>query len=148
MPFVELLICFAVSHSPAVPLRAVGGRTWSKKPSFSSYITNRAVRAHRCLCDVSARSTSWVNHCPRMGGADGCSSNPIGGMIQETLGSRPDLQSATKSFGHVGWNAFLCSVEFGFLNALKYGRMLSPVNMTSGLCTGSVRYGSNVGKVL
>jgi len=35
-----------VTYSPGVPGGAVPGATWSKKPPFSSYVTNIAVFAH------------------------------------------------------------------------------------------------------
>ena len=35
-----------VTYSPGVPGGAVGGGTWSKNPSFSSYMMNKTVLAH------------------------------------------------------------------------------------------------------
>src|SRR5437588_7900525 len=45
----------AVRYSPGVPRRGVGGATWSKKPPFSSQVTNRAVLLHSEGCE-----TSWL----------------------------------------------------------------------------------------
>src|ERR1700722_18616128 len=63
-----------VRYSPAVPFGATGGTTWSKKPSFSSYMWKSTVLDHTLGLDTSAASTWLVNHSPRAGGADGCSS--------------------------------------------------------------------------
>src|SRR5258708_11072024 len=84
-----------------------------------------AVFAHTCGFEVSSASTLETNHWPFVGDDDGCSSNPSGGMIQETLGKRPDFTSAAKSFGNVGRNAFLNSGVPGLRNAVKYGSTLS-----------------------
>ena len=126
----------AVRYSPAVPAGAVGGGTWSNQPSFSSYIRNNAVFDHTFGFAVSASSTSEVNHMPLAGADDGCSSKPSGGMIHDTLGSVPDLTSATKSFGNVGVNAFWYSGESGLRNAVKYGRTWSVAPIISGLAIG------------
>src|ERR1700735_2276656 len=109
----------AVRYSPAVPGGGVGGATWSNHPSFSSYMRKNAVFDHTFGLAVSASSTSEVNHMPLAGADEGGSSTPSGGMSQETLGSDPDVTSATKSFGKVGVNAFWYSDESGLRNAVK-----------------------------
>ena len=53
---------------------ATGGGTWSKKPSFSSYMWKSTVLDHTSGLDTSAPSTWLVSHSPRAGGDDGCSS--------------------------------------------------------------------------
>ena len=63
-----------VRYSPAVPSGATGGGTWSKNPSFSSYMWNSTVLDHTSGLDTSAESTWLVSHSPRAGGDDGCSS--------------------------------------------------------------------------
>src|SRR6202789_4125900 len=63
-----------VRYSPAVPSGATGGTTWSKKPSFSSYMWKSTVLDHASGLDTSAESTWLVSHSPRAGGDDGCSS--------------------------------------------------------------------------
>jgi hypothetical protein len=95
----------AVRYSPGVPAGAVGRGTWSNQPSFSSYIGNRAVFDHTSGLEVSSSRTREVKYIPLAGAEEGCSSNPRGGMIQDTLGSEPDLTSAAKSLGNVGVKA-------------------------------------------
>ena len=63
-----------VTYSPGVPFGATGGATWSKKPSFSSYMWKSTVLDHTSGFDTSAESTWLVNHSPSAGGDDGCSS--------------------------------------------------------------------------
>ena len=63
-----------VTYSPAVPAGATGGGTWSKKPSFSSYMWKSTVFDHTSGLATSAPSTWLVSHSPRAGGDDGCSS--------------------------------------------------------------------------
>src|ERR1700735_3384381 len=63
-----------VRYSPGVPLGATGGTTWSKKPSFSSYMWKSTVLDHTSGLATSAPSTWLVNHSPSAGGDDGCSS--------------------------------------------------------------------------
>lgn len=41
-----------------------GGTRWSKKPSFSSYVMNRAVFAHTLGSEVSASSTCEMYQAP------------------------------------------------------------------------------------
>ena len=67
---------------------------------------------------------------------DGCSSKPSGGMIHDTLGSVPELMSATKSLGKVGRNAFWYSADAGLRKAVKYGSTWSLATITSGLVVG------------
>ena len=43
-----------LTYSPAVPGGAVGGTTWSKRPSFSSYTRTIAVRDHSVGFDQNA----------------------------------------------------------------------------------------------
>jgi len=57
-----------------MPAGAVGGGTWSKKPSFSSYMWNTAVLDHTSRFDMSVASSWLVNHSPSAGGDGGCSS--------------------------------------------------------------------------
>src|ERR1022692_3900655 len=95
-----------VTYSPGVPAGATGGGTWSKKPSFSSYMMNSTVFDQTSVLEVSVLSTWSMNHAPRSGGDGGCSSYPSGGMIHDTLGSCPERTSAAKSSGKVGTNAF------------------------------------------
>jgi hypothetical protein len=63
-----------VRYSPGVPFGATGGTTWSKKPSFSSYMWKSTVLDHTSGLDTSAPSTWLVSHSPSAGGDDGCSS--------------------------------------------------------------------------
>ena len=63
-----------VTYSPAVPGGAVAGGTWSKNPSFSSYITKSTVFDHTSWLETSVESTWSMNHAPNAGGAGGCSS--------------------------------------------------------------------------
>src|SRR6202046_3073659 len=88
-------------------------------------MTNRAVFDHTFGFWVSWSSTIETNHCPFVGDAEGCSSKPNGGMIQDTLGNLPLLTSTAKSFGNVCLNAFSNSGVPGCRNALKYGSTLS-----------------------
>ena len=104
---------------------------------------NSAVLAHTFGLEVSSSSTIETYHCPFIGDADGCSSKPSGGIIQDTLGSVPALTSAAKSLGNVGVNAFLYSDEFGCRNAVKYGRTLS-VSSRLVVINGSYRAGPQV----
>lgn len=60
-----------------------------------------------------------MKYIPFAGEEEGCSSNPSGGMIHDTLGSAPALTSLTKLFGNVGPNALAYSGDSGFLNAVK-----------------------------
>src|SRR5213076_2031647 len=46
-----------VTYSPGVPGGAVGGGTWSKKPPFSSQLTNSAVFFQILGCEISASIT-------------------------------------------------------------------------------------------
>ena len=81
-----------VRYSPGVPGGAVGGGTWSNQPSFSSYMTNSAVFDHTFgLAVERVEHQRDEPHAPFVGGADGCSSNPSGGMIHDTLGNLPRL---------------------------------------------------------
>jgi hypothetical protein len=41
-----------------------GGTRWSKKPSFSSYVMNRAVRLHTSGPEVSASRTGEIYQAP------------------------------------------------------------------------------------
>ena len=66
-------VCW-VRYSPAVPAGGTGGATWSKNPSFSSYMWNSTVLDHTSGFEVSVASTWLVYHSPRAGGAEGCSS--------------------------------------------------------------------------
>jgi len=61
-------------YSPSVPGGATGGSTWSKNPSFSSYMWNRTVLDQTSVLARRAWRTWSVNHSPRNGGAGGCSS--------------------------------------------------------------------------
>ncbi len=61
-------------YSPAVPFGATGGATWSKNPSFSSYMWNSTVLDHTSGFDTSASSTWFVKYSPSAGGDEGCSS--------------------------------------------------------------------------
>ena len=63
-----------VTYSPGVPCGATGGGTWSKNPSFSSYMWKSTVLDHTSGLDTRAASTWLVNHSPSAGGDDGCSS--------------------------------------------------------------------------
>ena len=63
-----------VRYSPGVPAGAVGGGTWSKKPSFSSYMWKSTVLDHTSGLETSVVSIWLVNHSPSAGGAGGCSS--------------------------------------------------------------------------
>ena len=86
---------------------------------------NSAVLDQTFGFDVSSRSTIDTNHWPLVGEADGCSSNPSGGMIQETFGNLPDFTSAAKSLGNVCLKAFSNSGVPGLRNAVKYRRTSS-----------------------
>lgn len=48
----------------AAPDGGYGGTMWSKKPSFSSYVMNRAVLPQTSGLDVSASSTWEMYHAP------------------------------------------------------------------------------------
>ena len=63
-----------VRYSPGVPGGRGGGATWSKKPSFSSYMMNSTVLDHVFGFDSRALITCWVNHSPRPAATGGCSS--------------------------------------------------------------------------
>ena len=63
-----------LKNSPEVPAGGTGGGTWSKKPSFSSYMWKSTVLDHTSGLDTSVPSTWLVNHWPSAGGDDGCSS--------------------------------------------------------------------------
>src|ERR1700721_2940550 len=73
-----------VRYSPGVPSGAVGGGTWSKKPSFSSYMMNRTVLCHMSGFEVRMSRMCWLYHSPSCAGAGGCSSKESGEMIHET----------------------------------------------------------------
>src|ERR1700722_2409750 len=126
----------AVRYSPGVPGGAVGGGTWSNHPSFSSYIKNSAVFDHNVGFAVSAARTSDVKYMPLLGAEEGCSSNPRGGMIHDTLGSVPALMSATNVLGMVGPNALAYNGDAGLRKAVKYGNTWSLATITSGLAAG------------
>ena len=74
MPCASLGRGETVTYSPGVPCGATGGGTWSKKPSFSSYMWKSTVLDHTSGLATSAASTWLVYHSPRAGGDDGCSS--------------------------------------------------------------------------
>ncbi len=63
-----------VRYSPSVPAGAVGGGTWSKNPSFSSYMMNSTVLAHTSGLDRRVSRICCVYHSPSWAGAGGCSS--------------------------------------------------------------------------
>ncbi len=63
-----------VRYSPGVPGGGVGGATWSKKPSFSSYMMKRTVFDQTVGFDTRALITLWENHIPSAGAEGGCSS--------------------------------------------------------------------------
>ena len=90
---------FPVSHSPSVPGGGVSGGTWSKKPPFSSCVTNRTVCAHTAGLDSKIRSTSTIATAPMDTGNAGCSDSRNPGSTQETAGSRLFLTSEAKSAG-------------------------------------------------
>ncbi len=74
MPLASAGSVFWVRYSPGVPAGGTGGGTWSKKPSFSSYMWNSTVLDQTSGFDVSAARTWLVSHSPSAGGEDGCSS--------------------------------------------------------------------------
>src|SRR5437763_1937691 len=90
---------FAVTYSPGVPGGGTGGGTWSKKPPFSSQVTNSAVFAHSSGFPVTAVRTSSVVYSPQVTGAGGCSLCVIAPQIHETCGRLPLAQSAWNCAG-------------------------------------------------
>ena len=64
MPWAASGSALAVTYSPGVPGGATGGATWSKKPPFSSQVTNSAVFAHSAGLPVSARRMRSVVYSP------------------------------------------------------------------------------------
>src|SRR5581483_3632447 len=97
MPWAVVGSAACPRYSPAVPWGGRGGETWSKKPSFSSYMWNTTVLAHTAGFDANAFNNWLVKYSPKAGGEAGCSSYPIGGRIQLTAGSVPLATSITKS---------------------------------------------------
>ena len=73
----------APSGLPAASLDGgAGGGTWSKKPSFSSNITNRAVRLQTSGLAVRASITWAVKAAPWAGlEGPGCSESPARAMM-------------------------------------------------------------------
>src|SRR5712692_9896473 len=90
---------FVVTNAPGVPGGAVGGATWSKKPPFSSQVTNSTVLAQTRGLLSNVLTTCPVSRAPVFGGVGGCSSSPGGTRTQETDGRVPAATSATKSCG-------------------------------------------------
>ena len=95
-----------MTYSPSVPGGATGGATWSKKPSFSSYMWNSTVFDQTSGFDTRVWRTWSVNHSPRNERSRRVLVVADGVLIQLTLGSVPARTSAAKSSGKVGRNAF------------------------------------------
>lgn len=105
-----------LTNSPGVPGAGTGGATWSKKPPFSSQVTNSAVFAHSLGSAVRAESTWLVAYSPMTGGEGGCSVCTSGASTQETCGRLPAAMSARKVSGwevpeKVGTKALAASSE-------------------------------------
>ncbi|MCY1369257.1 hypothetical protein D9M69_562870 [compost metagenome] len=83
----------------SVPLASYEGTAgmarWSKKPSFSSKVTNSAVLLHTAGLDVSASSTSAMKSAapavPSL--LPGCSASACVGSTHETSGNLPVITS-------------------------------------------------------
>src|SRR5207244_6333704 len=77
----------------------------STQPPFSSQVTSSTVFAHRSGLPVSAFRIRSVVYSPHSTGAGGCSLCATGPQIQETCGSSPLAQSASKRDGKSFENA-------------------------------------------
>src|ERR1700739_2319336 len=71
--------------------------TWSKKPSFSSYISRNTVLDHTAGLATSAASRRAVMLSPALGECEGCSQYSAGAEIQDTCGRRLFCTSAAKA---------------------------------------------------
>ncbi len=55
---------FTLRYSPGVLAGATGGATWSKNPSFSSYMMKSTVLDQTFLLEINVRRTPLRNHAP------------------------------------------------------------------------------------
>src|SRR5260370_30866273 len=87
----------AVTYSPGVPGGAVTGGTWSKKPPFSSYVTNIAVFAQCTGFVLKAVIIEEREISPKSDGSRGGSEPTVEPITHEPCGifavSAPGLHS-------------------------------------------------------
>src|SRR6266481_2301859 len=86
-PVNNSLVVPTVEKPCARDMGGVGGTTWSKKPSFSSYMRKNTVLLQTSGFAVSASSICETYHAPKFGGQFPCSVYASGATIHDTCGS-------------------------------------------------------------